>query len=244
MLTVRQVPGIADWSADSGRWWEETVAAHQALLDGNPAIQAAYYAVPDPITLYGLPMAPVTDLGNVLVLRAQRVVIQQWKEAVPWAAAGQVTVANGGDVAKEAGLLPAAAIVPTPATPGATTPSAPPTPTTTVVPTTPGQPSVTPRELRLALAVDNVNPPAGGRVTLRATVTDEAGQPVPGAVIAVIAEYAPTDYADFAPHTNAQGQTSLAIPLPASTAGQAVTIRAVAVFAELGIAQEISVTPR
>ena len=28
LLTVRQVPGIADWSADSGRSWEETVAAH------------------------------------------------------------------------------------------------------------------------------------------------------------------------------------------------------------------------
>ena len=36
----------------------------------------------------------------------QRAVIQQWKVDVPWARAGETTVANGGDVAKEAGLLP------------------------------------------------------------------------------------------------------------------------------------------
>jgi hypothetical protein len=33
-------------------------------------------------------------------------VFQEWKEDVPWAKAGQVTVALGGDIAKEAGILP------------------------------------------------------------------------------------------------------------------------------------------
>jgi lipoprotein-anchoring transpeptidase ErfK/SrfK len=33
-------------------------------------------------------------------------VFQQWKVDMPWAGAGQVVIANGGDVAKEAGLLP------------------------------------------------------------------------------------------------------------------------------------------
>ncbi|HEX2172833.1 MAG TPA: hypothetical protein VHL09_10365, partial [Dehalococcoidia bacterium] len=33
LLTVRQVPGIADWSSDTGRPFDEVIAAHQALLD-------------------------------------------------------------------------------------------------------------------------------------------------------------------------------------------------------------------
>ncbi|MGH2544722.1 MAG: glycosyl hydrolase family 18 protein, partial [Ardenticatenaceae bacterium] len=44
--------------------------------------------------------------GNHYALRAQRVVFQLWKEDAPWARQGQVTVALGGDIAKEAGLLP------------------------------------------------------------------------------------------------------------------------------------------
>ena len=39
-------------------------------------------------------------------MRAQRVVFQEWKEDVPWARRGEVTVALGGDIAKEAGILP------------------------------------------------------------------------------------------------------------------------------------------
>ena len=32
--------------------------------------------------------------------------LQQWKQDVPWARAGEVTVALGGDIAKEMGILP------------------------------------------------------------------------------------------------------------------------------------------
>ena len=38
----------------------------------------------------------------------QRATLQYWKEDVPWAAKGSVSVANGGDLAKEAGLFPMA----------------------------------------------------------------------------------------------------------------------------------------
>ena len=38
-------------------------------------------------------------------MRTQRTVLQQWEIAVPWARAGQVTVANGGEIAAEHGLL-------------------------------------------------------------------------------------------------------------------------------------------
>ena len=93
-----------------------------ALLDQSPGIRAAYYGVAgDPIVMNGLPTSPVTDMGNHYALRAQRVVFQQWKEAVPWAAAGQVTMALGGSIAGEAGLLPAHVLVPENA-PGATPP--------------------------------------------------------------------------------------------------------------------------
>ena len=37
----------------------------------------------------------------MFVIRTQKAVFQQWKEDVPWAKAGEVTIANGVDVAKE-----------------------------------------------------------------------------------------------------------------------------------------------
>jgi hypothetical protein len=49
-------------------------------------------------------------MGNHYAVRLQRAVIQEWKQDVPWAKAGQATVANGGDIAKEAGLFPAPAL--------------------------------------------------------------------------------------------------------------------------------------
>jgi hypothetical protein len=52
------------------------------------------------------------DYGNVFVVRAQRAAFQQWKVDVSWAKAGQVVIANGGDVAKEAGLYPDLATAP------------------------------------------------------------------------------------------------------------------------------------
>jgi hypothetical protein len=116
LLTVRQTPPPADWSGDTGLPFPQVVARHLALLDANPAIAAVYFAETDPINRNGLPMAPVQNMGNVLVLRAQRKVFQQWLVDVPWARAGQVVVANGGDLGKESGLYPPAAIAPQPPT--------------------------------------------------------------------------------------------------------------------------------
>ena len=111
LFSVRQTPYPLPASFDAGKNWEQVVFGRLALLDENPAIKAAYYSVAgDPVQMNGLPTSRITDMGNHYSLRAQRVVIQQWKETVPWAAAGQVTVALGGDIAKEAGLIPAAAM--------------------------------------------------------------------------------------------------------------------------------------
>lgn len=106
LLTVRQVPRPGAFN-EGGKPFDQITAERLALLDANPAIRAAFFrAVGDPVQFNGLPTSTVIDMGIVLVLRAQRVVFQQWKVDVPWASAGQVTVANGGDIAKEAGLLP------------------------------------------------------------------------------------------------------------------------------------------
>lgn len=107
-------PPPADTGPDAGLTWSQIVARHQQFLAANPALQAAYFAVADPITIYGLPMSvPTAEAnGSVVVVRLQRAVLQLWLTAQPWAAAGQVTVANAGDIAKTAGILPAAALTP------------------------------------------------------------------------------------------------------------------------------------
>ncbi len=92
---------------DEGKPWSTVVSQHMAVLRPYPAIERAYRNVAgDPMDVHGLPMSDVVDLGDVLVVRLQRSVIQQWKMDKPWAKSGETTVALGGDIAKEAGLLP------------------------------------------------------------------------------------------------------------------------------------------
>ena len=88
------------------------MAGRLALLDPQPPIDRRYESASDPLNFFGLPTSKVEDMGNHFAVRLQRGVIQLWKVDVPWARAGETTVANGGDVAKEAGLLPAEAIQP------------------------------------------------------------------------------------------------------------------------------------
>lgn len=115
LLAVRSTPRPLGADFDAGKDWNQVVSSRLGLLNANPAIKARYYAVEDPINLYGLPTSPIVDNGNHYAIRLQRALIQQWKVAVPWAAAGQVTLANGGDVGREAGLFPATALEPLPA---------------------------------------------------------------------------------------------------------------------------------
>ena len=112
LLSTRQTPKQlpAGWDGDIS--FEEVVAKRQALLDMRPALRDAYFASSDPLTFYGLPTSEVQDMGNHHAIRLQRAVLQEWKEEVPWAKMGQVTIANGGDMAKELGALPAEALIP------------------------------------------------------------------------------------------------------------------------------------
>lgn len=119
-------PPPADTTPDANLSWPQIVARHQQFLASNPAIQTAYFGVSDPLTIYGLPMSQPTPEANgaVIVVRLQRAVLQQWLTPQPWATPGQVTVANAGDIAKTAGLLPASSLIPQAPTPAAD-PSAP-----------------------------------------------------------------------------------------------------------------------
>ena len=111
LQAVRSVPKPLDPSFDGGKDFGQIVQARLALLEDNPAIQVAYHAViGDPIVMNGLPTSRVTDNGNHYALRTQRVVYQQWKEDVPWAVTGQVTVALGGSIAAEFGVFPDAVL--------------------------------------------------------------------------------------------------------------------------------------
>jgi hypothetical protein len=108
----RQTPRPGDTAADAGLPWARVMDRHLALLDqAPPALKDRFLADPSWLDHYGLPVA-VKDMGSSVVVRAQRATLQYWKETVPWAASGSVSIANGGDLAKEAGVFPWLAVTP------------------------------------------------------------------------------------------------------------------------------------
>jgi polysaccharide biosynthesis protein PslG len=111
LLAYRQTPKPFDTSPDTVLSFDQVVARHLAFLDQNQAIKSLFLSDPSWLDHYGLPVS-YADEGNSFVIRAQRATFQYWKQDVPWAKAGDVTVANGGDLAKEAGLWPFDATVP------------------------------------------------------------------------------------------------------------------------------------
>lgn len=138
LLATRQTPKQlpAGWDGDIS--FTEVVEKRQSLLSERPALHAAYFGSQDPLTFYGLPTSEVTNMGNHVAIRTQRAVLQEWTEDVPWAAKGEVTIANGGDIAKELGGLPAEALVPEnqAASSGDADPTIAPVPTSTPSPST------------------------------------------------------------------------------------------------------------
>lgn len=126
LFVSRATPRQIDLSVqEQGLPFNQIVQQRQALLDQNPAMRAFYFSFDDPVLRFGLPTSQVEDFGPVLVIRLQRAVLQQWKVDVPWASAGQVVVANGGDIAKEVGFLPSTAILPEPSASPASPPATP-----------------------------------------------------------------------------------------------------------------------
>ena len=110
-----QIPPTGDNTADRSLDWPQVVARHLAILNQNAAIRARYFADPDPMDDFGLPQA-AAGFGNVFVIRCERAAFQQWTAATSFAHAGDVTVVNAGDLAKQLGVVPAAAAAPEAAT--------------------------------------------------------------------------------------------------------------------------------
>lgn len=112
LWTVRAVPRPITSTIDLGLTWSQIVDARVGLLKSRPALLQKYQAIANPLDMYGLPVSEVVDAGPMYTVRLQRAVLQEWKVAQPWAAPGDVTVANGGDLAKEAGAFPSDALRP------------------------------------------------------------------------------------------------------------------------------------
>lgn len=106
------IPPTPDNVADRGLSWPAVVARHLAILDANPPIKARYFADPNPIVDYGLPQS-AADYGGVYVVRCERAAFQLWRIPTPFARPGDVTLVNAGDLAKQLGVVPSAAAVPT-----------------------------------------------------------------------------------------------------------------------------------
>ena len=97
---------------EAGFSFSKVVAGRTRLLEAEPALLEAYRSVPDPLRFFGLPTSVVNAFPGLRTVRLQRAVLQLWTQDFPWAKAGQVTVANGGDVAKQLGMFPAGALAP------------------------------------------------------------------------------------------------------------------------------------
>jgi hypothetical protein len=81
-------------------------------LYADPALFHRYFSTPDYYAQYGLPTSSVQDLGPYQALRTQRAVLYHWKFSVPWADDRGVSVGLAGDLFKELGLIPTAALRP------------------------------------------------------------------------------------------------------------------------------------
>jgi len=79
-------------------------------LYNDSSIFQRYFNTPNRFDIYGLPTSSVQDLGPYWAERFQRVVMYHWKTSVPWADSGGVSVGLAGDLYKELGLIPAAAL--------------------------------------------------------------------------------------------------------------------------------------
>ncbi len=111
LAKTRMIPPTGDNSADSKLSWPAVVSRHLAMLDQAPAIRARYFGDLNPIQDYGLPQG-IADYGDLQVIRCERAAFQLWRVSTPFAKPGDVTQVNAGDLAKELGLLPPAAALP------------------------------------------------------------------------------------------------------------------------------------
>lgn len=107
----KRVPPPADFG-DTSRPWDEIVRTRLAVLEGFPRLKERYQRSVDPVAQFGLPTSRVVVRDDAFVVRLQRAVIEEWRVDRPGLKAGDVTLANAGEMAREVGLIPAAALAP------------------------------------------------------------------------------------------------------------------------------------
>lgn len=119
LLSEKGIPLPLDPRTEAGLPPEEVRARRMALLEGYPEFLFTLAQAGGAEAVYGLPASPVIDMGSFYAVRLQRTALQLWKVDVPWARAGDVTVANAGEIAREAGLFDPAWLEPEPPPPDA-----------------------------------------------------------------------------------------------------------------------------
>jgi sortase (surface protein transpeptidase) len=119
LLTEKGIPLPLDPRAEAGLEPAEVHARRMALLERYPELLFTLAQADDAETLYGLPTSPVVDMGSFYAVRLQRTALQLWKVDTPWARAGEVTMVNAGEIAREAGMFDPAWLEPAPPPPEA-----------------------------------------------------------------------------------------------------------------------------
>ena len=114
-LAALLVPEAETFADEGSLGFDEIIQKRIALLEAEPRLLATYRSVSDPLLTYGLPTSRVRQYEGLRSIRLQRAVLQLWTSDFPWARAGTVTVANGGDLAKQVGMFTGAPLQPEPA---------------------------------------------------------------------------------------------------------------------------------
>jgi hypothetical protein len=104
LLVTHRIPMPFDPHEEEGLDFEAVRTRRLGFLDASPPVKQRFLAERNWQEFYGLPVS-FDETPQAWVLRTQRTVFYEWRTDVPWARKGSVTVASGGDLAKEAGLL-------------------------------------------------------------------------------------------------------------------------------------------
>jgi hypothetical protein len=188
-----QIPPQLDPSFDNGKsGFDQISKARLALLNTDLSIAARYYnggTLAAAILYDGLPTSQVTNEGPFSSIRAQRIAIQHWSVDNPAAGikAGDVSVVNGGDIAKTLGLVPRVATY-TETSSGAVnapTPTVTPTPLATATPVATATPTAAPRPAFPYVSKEVTAPPqdCGSSVPCQAAAPNLGQQYITGHVL-------------------------------------------------------------
>ncbi|HEX2972792.1 MAG TPA: hypothetical protein VHP11_10690 [Tepidisphaeraceae bacterium] len=119
LMKEYSVPRSVPDDFDVGRTWEQARDNRMLFIGKSQAMVDKYKSVPDPLKLYGLPSSGIEEIGDAKVIRLQRAVFRQWTKDMPGAMAGDITVANSGDMLLASGLATTAKTTPEQVTPPA-----------------------------------------------------------------------------------------------------------------------------